>query len=157
MTYWPEETEFIQDTIYFGQRYPFGNNFPSESGRYTRVQTGGGEQGCDLMIVLDLEVLPQDLYVPTAFSPNGDGLNDYFYPQTDPESIVQTIDFIRVFDRWGDLVFEAQNVAINDELAGWDGRLRGKMMNPAAFVYTIQYTVVDGEVRTKIGDVILMR
>lgn len=157
LEYWPEEIEQLYDTIYVGQSRPFYGQFPTESGRYTTVQEGFGVEGCDLRIILDLEVIPQDIYVPTAFSPNNDGVNDFFFIQTEPNSIVRQIDRLMIYDRWGDEVFSTTAPELNVETMGWDGTLDGKPMNPAVFVYYVAYTMETGEQRTAKGDFVLMR
>ena len=87
---------------------------------------------------------------PNAFSPNNDGHSDLFlFPEL--ENCVTTFSFI-VFDRWGEKVFETENVA-----KGWDGSFKGKPMNPAVFVYYINATLNNGEKITKKGNISLIR
>ena len=72
------------------------------------------------------------VFVPNSFSPNGDNINDYFYVQGDQQAIVQ---LMQIFDRWGNQVFEARNVPVNEPLKGWDGSFKSEKMNPGVFVY----------------------
>jgi gliding motility-associated-like protein len=100
--------------------------------------------GCDDTSSVDIEVNQvSSAWTPNAFTPNGDGVNDVFtvYGSVD----VERIDRFLVFDRWGELVYEATDFAPNDLSAGWDGTFRGKNLNPAVFVYYVEYTTVDGD------------
>lgn len=107
--------------------------------------------GCVFTQSLRLEV-EQDrrLYIPTAFSPNGDGRNDRFELYPGP-GVAQVRHFL-VFDRWGGLVFEAQNGQ-----PGWDGQVLGKPAVPGAYTYTVLVEWVDGRLDRYMGAVQLMR
>lgn len=100
--------------------------------------------GCEQISVpttIDFSVCNNDLcdvYVPNAFSPNGDNLNDRFTIYF-PEAICTLETYsIQIFDRWGELVHEST------ELEGWDGNLNGQPMDPAVFVYLIEGTLNNG-------------
>lgn len=87
--------------------------------------------------------------LPNLISPNGDGANDVLRFEYDG---ISEIYQIRVFDRWGDLMFES-----NDELIQWDGTCRGKPCTPGVYVYTIDALCENG-VRANIpADVTLIR
>jgi gliding motility-associated-like protein len=75
-----------------------------------------------------------NLFVPDAFSPNSDGINDAFKSYGPPV----TDYYIRIYDRWGELVFES-----NDQNKGWDGTFRNKLMLAGVFVYVISYSFID--------------
>lgn len=82
------------------------------------------------------------IYIPNAFSPNDDGANDFF---TVFSGIgVQEISELKIFDRWGELVFENYNFQPNDEREGWNGHFKGKLLNPAVFVYYAKVLFKDG-------------
>jgi gliding motility-associated-like protein len=66
------------------------------------------------------------LFVPSAFSPNDDGLNDIFKPIVYGQLIAYEFD---VFDRWGNQVFHSTNAA-----DGWDGKVKGNHYNPGVFI-----------------------
>ncbi|MBN8685983.1 MAG: gliding motility-associated C-terminal domain-containing protein [Chitinophagales bacterium] len=70
--------------------------------------------------------------VPTAFTPNNDGLNDYFQPHNAFKA--DNYDF-RVYNRWGQLVFQSRNWQEK-----WDGRINGELQNPGVFVWMLSYT-----------------
>jgi gliding motility-associated-like protein len=94
------------------------------------------------------EISEGSIYIPEAFSPNGDGQNDVFYVRCD---CIKTMNFI-IFDRWGNKVFETNNNSI-----GWDGRYKGQPMNTGTYVYYITALLNDGTKFMKKGNVELVR
>ncbi|MBL0130444.1 MAG: gliding motility-associated C-terminal domain-containing protein [Chitinophagaceae bacterium] len=90
-----------------------------------------------------------DIYVPSAFTPNGDGKNDKFYPF--PVGI-KAISYFRVFNRWGQLVFST--VRLND---GWDGKIGGTDQPSGTYVWMAQAITKDNKMITKKGTVTLIR
>ncbi|MFK7807773.1 MAG: gliding motility-associated C-terminal domain-containing protein, partial [Saprospiraceae bacterium] len=112
--------------------------------------------GCTLRDTMRINVeKPRNIYIPNAFSPNGDGNNDIFFPFGDISA--RRFTYFRVFDRWGELVHEANDFELNDPRGGWDGRLKGEFMNPGVFAYILEVEFVDGVVKRYKGDVTLMR
>lgn len=110
------------------------------------------EFGCLDTAMIRLQLLnlcgPENIVVPTAFTPNNDGENDLFRIQGDPQ-----IDVFRIFNRWGEQVFETNNV--ND---GWNGQYKGQPLNRDVYVYYIEGRCrVDGSKIVKTGDVTLIR
>jgi gliding motility-associated-like protein len=88
-------------------------------------------------------------YVPTAFSPNGDGLNDIFRPT--PVGI-QSLEYFRVYNRYGELIFET-----NDMTKGWDGTYKGMKQNPDNYVWTLKGVDRYGTLKVLSGNVVLVR
>jgi len=72
------------------------------------------------------------VFMPSAFTPNNDGLNDYF--KALGTETVTKFD-LRIFNRWGEMVFQT-----TDKSKGWNGKLGGIDQSSAVFVYTLQYT-----------------
>ncbi|MEM9919795.1 MAG: gliding motility-associated C-terminal domain-containing protein, partial [Bacteroidota bacterium] len=95
------------------------------------------------------------VFIPSAFSPNGDGINERFTVYAGPE--VAEIKSFRVFDRWGELVFERVGFLPNQELEGWDGRLGGQLMDNGVYIYYAEIRFVDGWEELHQGDVTLVR
>ncbi len=110
----------------------------------------------DILVEIDKN---RNVFIPNAFSPNGDGNNDTFKPYIGPG--VENINFMRVFDRWGEVLYSSDNLVnkyLPDPLdqTGWDGTLNGKRMNPGVYVYIMQVQFVDGQVLLYRGDVTLL-
>jgi gliding motility-associated-like protein len=100
----------------------------------------------------------QDLpaFIPNVFSPNGDGVNDGFTIFGGPA--IDEVESLRVFHRWGGMVFENENFQPNDPRLGWDGRSgNGQMLNPAVFVFFARVRYLDGAVEEFAGDVTLVK
>ena len=97
-----------------------------------------------------LEFVCGDIYVfvPNAFRPNGDGVNDLVYVRGQNISEIQ----FKIFDRWGEMVFET-----NDQSIGWDGTFRGKPLDPDVYVYHLQVLCVDGQENLIKGNITLLR
>ncbi|MES2331856.1 MAG: PKD domain-containing protein [Bacteroidota bacterium] len=76
-----------------------------------------------------------EVFIPNAFSPDGDGINDILFVQGRGIRLVKSF---RIYNRWGEMVFEKTNFAAGDRTAGWDGRIRGKMASPDVFVYVCE-------------------
>lgn len=105
--------------------------------------------------ILIRALLTSAIYIPNVFSPNGDGINDVFAPQTDP-SIV-TIDYFEIYSRWGEIVYSEKSFTPNQGGIGWDGTFRGKPMNAGVFYYRAGATNKRGKVHTLSGDLTLVR
>lgn len=96
------------------------------------------------------------VYIPNVFSPNSDGINDKFQVFTGLG--VEHINFVRLYDRWGEKVFEETDLPPSpDGTPGWDGVFRGQEMDPAVFLYLIEVVFVDGRTLVYRGDVTLLR
>jgi gliding motility-associated-like protein len=74
-------------------------------------------------------------YLANTFTPDGNGVNDWFYPQSKSFVNVKTM---RIFNRWGQLVFEKKDVPVNVPTAGWDGKMNGQPLSPDVYVYIIE-------------------
>jgi gliding motility-associated-like protein len=90
-----------------------------------------------------------DFFVPNAFSPNGDGRNDYFFPFA---INVRELKFFRIFNRWGELVYETKSFG-----EGWNGLYKGKPQNSDAYVWTAEAVCEDGTLIRRSGNVMLLR
>ncbi|MEM9819478.1 MAG: gliding motility-associated C-terminal domain-containing protein [Bacteroidota bacterium] len=97
----------------------------------------------------------REVYIPNAFSHNADGTNDYFYVFAG-EGVRRVLRF-KIFDRWGEVVFAAENVEPNTFKHGWDGTFKGQAMNPGVFVYFAEVEFIDNEVIFYEGDVTLLK
>jgi len=95
------------------------------------------------------------VYVPNAFSPNGDGDNEYLAVFT-KNNIREIVDF-SIYDRWGERVFSRQNFPGNMVQLGWDGRLRGQIMPRGVYVYSLTVERQDGVQETLYGNFTLVK
>ena len=97
----------------------------------------------------------RDVYFPNVFTPNNDGSNDIFFPQSD--DIVENIKTFQVYSRWGEVVYEVTDVMPNDISIGWDGTFKGQKLNPAVFVYYAEVEFIDGVTIIFKGDVAIRK
>lgn len=119
--------------------------------------TAKDPNGCDVSDQFTISVLIDnaEIFIPNAFSPNGDNINDIFQPVFKfPNST--TIKEFRIYDRWGVQVYQRFDGAIG-EIFGWDGTSNGEKMNPGVYIYWIQFAGEDSVIKVKAGDVILVR
>lgn len=115
------------------------------------------EFGCIYTDVVNIGVDPNyPIYIPNVFSPNNDGYNDFF---TAFGGIA--IDFIvelKIFDRWGNLVFLGNNFLPNDPAGGWDGNYRGSPAASGVYAYMFDVQFIDNGPPIKYaGDITLLR
>src|SRR5690606_9728408 len=94
------------------------------------------------------EIECEDIPMPRAFTPNGDGLNDTYFI-TLPGSFDELVSF-EIYNQWNDLIFQTQNPADM-----WDGTFDGQKLNPGGFLYKIRYRCMDREY-VKTGEFLLM-
>jgi gliding motility-associated-like protein len=128
---------------------------PIEPTLYTITATG--PEGCTAETHVSVHVkINKRVYVPNVFSPNGDGMNDYFYPYVTKN--VRKISYFRVFTRWGEQVFENQNfLPDTTERVGWNGKFRGDEATTGVFVWIMEIELLNGNKELYKGDVTLMR
>lgn len=116
---------------------------------YITVEENGCTKSDSITIyVKELKCGEEDVYIPNAFTPNSDNANDNLYVRGNN---IEELLF-RVYDRWGELVFETTN-----QSEGWDGKYKGKDCDPAVFVYYLEITCGEGETYFEKGNVSLIR
>ena len=89
-----------------------------------------------------------EIYVPTTFTPDGNGRNDYLYPVL---MGFKTLNFFRVYDRWGKLLFQSKT-----ERPGWDGRFKSDVVGVQTVVWMVEAVDVDGVLHKKQGTTIIL-
>lgn len=94
----------------------------------------------------------REVYFPTAFSPNDDGINDGFGPLHGGD--IAEVHLFRVFDRWGGMVFDWKG---GDTLPAWNGKRKGKPLPAGLYVYFADITFRDGHRAAFSGEVTLVR
>ena len=96
----------------------------------------------------------QSIYIPNTFSPNNDGVNDYFFPRANGSLLVKS--FV-IFNRWGQVVFERRNVYANGSANGWDGKYKNVLQKPDVYVYTMELQCANDETFVQRGNITLIR
>lgn len=94
-------------------------------------------------------------YIPSAFSPNGDGVNDRFVLFGN-DAVVRVND-MRIYDRWGNLLYELPILIPGDLTTGWDGTSGGHPLDPGVYIYTMTIEWADGRNQILKGEVILLK
>ncbi len=125
-------------------------DFP-DTGRYTFILTATNDEGClatDTILVW--VVGSENIFVPNAFSPNGDGINDFLEPRI--IGIAQINNF-QVFNRWGQRVYSS----LMDNYPQWDGSYNGRPADLGTYFWMMNVTDAMGNKQDKKGDVILIR
>ncbi|MCU0403180.1 MAG: PKD domain-containing protein, partial [Chitinophagaceae bacterium] len=97
---------------------------------------------------------PDQVYIPNAFSPDGDGINDVLMVRGKG---IATVKSFRIFNRFGQVVFEKQNFEANDPSSGWDGRINGVPASGDVYVFTAEVLCTAGANYTYKGNVTLFR
>lgn len=106
--------------------------------------------GCTTADTLLVSVTTEgDILVPTVFTPNGDGLNDELRPFL---KSMKSLQYFRVFDRWGTLVFETK-----DATQGWNGIFKGKPQTISSYIWLAEGVGINGKSVKKQGAVTLIR
>jgi gliding motility-associated-like protein len=138
----------------FRNRFPGITVKPPQTTEYTVEVTNQG--GCRAKDKVTIYVLCNNanVFIPNTFSPNGDGANDVFYPRG---TGVFSIKSFRIFNRWGEVLYEKANFNANDASAGWDGTFKGKKLNPDVFVYTIDLVCENNTILTYKGNIALIQ
>ncbi|MFK7808592.1 MAG: choice-of-anchor L domain-containing protein [Saprospiraceae bacterium] len=132
---------------------PYANPINSTTYQVTVVN----KNGCNDMAEIRLDVdKSRDIYIPNAFSPNADGNNDVFMIFSSDIGI-EKVNYFQVYNRWGEMVYQAEDFQPNDPAYGWDGWFKAEPMNPAVFVYWAEIEFVDGHKKLFKGDVTLMK
>ncbi len=95
------------------------------------------------------------IYIPNAFSPNFDGNNDIFTAYGNPGA--QQIQLMRIYNRWGALMYEGKNLPLNSTTMGWNGVFKNQEMQPGVYVYYIIVDFIDGVSVAYEGDITIVR
>ena len=120
-----------------------------DTGYYKATQIVKNELNCVDSMSITVYIFPEyRMFIPDAFSPNGDGLNDIFKP-----SIIGVKEFsFDIYDRWGEKIF-----ATNSNNDGWNGTYKGENSPQSVYLYLIKVIDVKGNPHTYNGKVVLLR
>lgn len=127
---------------------------PKFNTTYTVVATD--VNGCRNSASVEIVVFCREanVFVPNTFSPNGDGSNDVFYVRG---SGLARVKGLRIFNRFGEIVFERQNFAVNDASVGWDGTFKGVKLGPDTYIYQLDVFCENSQTVRFDGSITLIR
>lgn len=130
--------------------------FPFRSEEYTLLITDPNGCTAEASVFIDLDA-NRNVYIPNAFSPDGDGINDEFRLFTCTG--VRSVNFARIFDRWGEIVYNDDSIDVNcfDGAALWNGQKDGRTVSPGVYVYIIEVEFLDDVTLVFRGDVTVLR
>ncbi|BDS13129.1 T9SS type B sorting domain-containing protein [Aureispira anguillae] len=127
---------------------------PAEAVQYEFTATNANGCTVDSIVIIDVEK-PRRANAATGFTPNGDGVNDYFFIQGGEK--IQEVVLFRVYDRWGELVFEGNSLDPNIATQGWDGIFRGQPASSGTYSWYADVLFKDGKTTQIKGNVVLLR
>jgi len=136
VVFFEEFQTVLTDTIFPGEEIEINNIIISEAGTFMIFQ-GVSQSGCDSIVELNVFVENNlnRIYIPNAFSPNNDGINDHFSIfNVEPRHTVQ----VEIYDRWGAKVFENVNTELHNDPRVWDGKFKGKPCNQGVYAYVVR-------------------
>ena len=139
---------FVTTKFFPLEAYTIGNLQFDKPGEYDVVVPS--LNGCDSIVHLDLDYY--HVYIPNAFTPNADGVNDRFV--ISGEQDLAAVTSLKIFSRWGDEVYAGNDLALNE---GWDGRTNSIDANPGVYFYIVDVRMVDGAETSFSGDLTLIR
>ncbi|MGM0947017.1 MAG: PKD domain-containing protein [Bacteroidota bacterium] len=96
--------------------------------------------GCSVSITKEVSVLDYYLVIPDAFTPNGDGINDYFFPRF---INIESLEFW-VLNKWGETIYYTEDLSA----VGWDGKVNNTIGTPGNYVYKLRFKTLDGRTQT---------
>lgn len=147
LSYFWESNQGVSDA---NSPNPFST--PSVSGEY-KVTVFDNSTNCEVIafkriVVLEINCVEPEIFIPTAFTPNVDGTNDMLFVRG---NIIKSIE-LQIFNRWGEKVFESTDLNM-----GWDGKHNGKELDPGVFAYHLKAICFDDQVFEKKGNITLIR
>ncbi len=129
--------------------------YPLYSNAYTVLVAD--TNGCTGSATVQVKVeKPRGVFVPTGFSPNGDGNNDLLVVHGKGAQISR-VQVFRVYDRWGELVYEDLDFPVNDTQRGWNGTFRGENCQAGVYVWYAEVEYIDGFRQSAQGNTTLIR
>lgn len=127
---------------------------PKQTTTYTCLASNGGSCISRDEITVNVICKNTNVFVPNTFSPNGDGINEIFYARGNG---LFSIKSFRVFNRWGQLIFEKLNATPNQSNDGWDGTYKGKIQTSDVFIYIMEVECENGVIIPVKGNITLLR
>lgn len=148
---WSPITAILNPNILQAQAIYNVNTLPPNTDEITYTLRVSTPQGCAATddITVKIFKVPPSLFVPNAFTPNGDGKNDVIRPIAVG---MQRLNYFRVYNRYGQLIYETSEMG-----KGWDGRINGQLQNSSSFVYDVQAIDFNGKIVKASGTFTLIR
>jgi gliding motility-associated-like protein len=155
-------TSVLNDNIYLWQIGTLSQSsdlspvvtFP-KIGKYQVTLTATSLHGCTDNLTKTIEVKNNfSIFIPNSFTPNFDGLNDYFVPVYTKEGIDLKSFDMEIFDRWGHSLYHTKDIT-----KGWDGSVqnKGEPLQEGVYIYKIRYKDMDGNAYEKMGEISLLK
>lgn len=141
----------VNAKIFPWETFKIGTHQFREKGSYNR--TISSSSGCDSTVQLVLDHYA--VYIPNIFSPNDDGVNDFFAINGGQD--LTSVEDLTIIDRWGNQIYHQTSSASRDSNKGWDGQSKGKKVSTGVFFYTANLFMDDGNERAISGMVTLIR
>ncbi|NNF20752.1 MAG: T9SS type B sorting domain-containing protein, partial [Saprospiraceae bacterium] len=117
--------------------------------------TATDSKNCSGEDYVSVNVFEEDqLFVPKAFSPNADGVNDALHVFGNPK--IHVLNF-KVYSRWGELLYHESDFFANDTSKGWNGFLDGEVVNQGTYVWTAEYQLLSGKIDFSRGQTTLLK
>lgn len=127
---------------------------PLEDGTYTLIMTN--DEGCEVSDKVTVRVLKnRNVFYPNIITANGDGNNDRFF--LSGNALGGKGVYLRIYDRWGNKVFDQGAFSLNDSGFGWDGTFKGVPVVPGVYAWIGQLTYIDGFVQNVRGDLTVVK
>jgi len=127
---------------------------PRKSLQY--IVTGKTQYGCPASDTFFLKLICDEgrVYIPNSFTPNGDGKNERWYIKGKG---IRVINYLRIFSRWGEMIFQRGNFNIDDASSGWDGTFKGNPVETGTYVYLAEMVCDNGETFPVKGSFMVIR
>ena len=121
----------------------------------TYIAIAENSYGCKAADTINIKIFckSSQVFIPNAFTPDGDGINDVLMVRASGILMVKTF---KVFNRFGQIVFEKNNFSPNVSSLGWDGRVNGKVSSTEVFIYTAEVVCENGVSFTYKGNTTLI-
>jgi gliding motility-associated-like protein len=128
--------------------------FPLVSTTYTVTVTD--DYGCTATDEIFIKVINNKaVFVPNVFTPNHDGVNDFLSVYSG--GAAENVQLMRIYNRWGGLIFETQNFGVNNPFLGWNGTFRNESVDAGVYLYEVEVRFLDNDVQKVRGNVTLVR
>jgi len=146
-----QQMDTLQQKIFKSESWTAPGYSFDQPGGYTLAYTS--QYNCDSLVYLELDYY--EVFAPNAFSPNGDGVNDVFSIYGGQELVA--VESLQIYDRWGNQVYEAENLSPLEGKAGWDSSTSGGFAPTGIYLYVARVRLDDGKTRMLKGDFTLVR